>query len=145
MYTARLRLSHAHAPGGPAQAAVELLADPVANVRLRACMLLPNLKRTVRMPEDAALLEHMSKLCTTLNADSDRDVGLTARTVIDRFKVVPTHGSGQKDPTMSTAQAAEADASDAQKERQENELIAAEDAAMKHRCARPPSLFPVRC
>jgi hypothetical protein len=30
------------------QAVVDLLGDPVANVRLRACMLLPALKGTVR-------------------------------------------------------------------------------------------------
>ena len=41
---------------------LDLLDDPVVNVRLRACRLLPQLKRTLRLPEDTAVLERLSKV-----------------------------------------------------------------------------------
>ena len=41
----------------------------------------------MRLPQDAPLLERMSKLCLRLTSDRDRDVALVARTAVDRFKV----------------------------------------------------------
>lgn len=77
------------------EAAVELLQDPVPNVRMRACPLLPRMKRMIRLPEDALLLERMSKLCTALTTDSDRDVSAVARDVVAQFKVRSTGARGR--------------------------------------------------
>mmetsp|Transcript_29490 Transcript_29490/g.56637 ORF Transcript_29490/g.56637 Transcript_29490/m.56637 type:complete len:789 (+) Transcript_29490:288-2654(+) len=114
------------------EAAVELLQDPVPNVRMRACPLLPRMKRMIRLPEDALLLERMSKLCTALTTDSDRDVSAVARDVVAQFKVaVPC--SSKRDPALSVEEHVALEAADAEKERAEAEIVAREDAELKKR------------
>mmetsp|Transcript_38549 Transcript_38549/g.46602 ORF Transcript_38549/g.46602 Transcript_38549/m.46602 type:complete len:770 (+) Transcript_38549:354-2663(+) len=123
--------------------AVNLLQDPVPNVRMKACLLLPQLKRTVKLPDDVELLERMSKYCTALTTDNDRDVAASARSIVEDFKVTPTHGV-KKDPTMSAQEFEEFDATDKQKEKEEEDMLSKEEvdnkklseAAQKERRAR---------
>jgi hypothetical protein len=53
---------------------LELLFDPVPNVRLSAANLLPLLKHCVRLPEDVELLEKLNTGMSAVITDNDRDV-----------------------------------------------------------------------
>lgn len=54
---------------------LELHKDPVPNIRLRLCSLLPPLKRLIKLPTDRNLLQQLD-LCVRklLVAEKDRDV-----------------------------------------------------------------------
>ena len=51
-----------------------LASDPVANVRLHLCSLLPPLKRTLRLPGDNDALQKLHHAVVALQSDSARDV-----------------------------------------------------------------------
>lgn len=53
---------------------LELLYDPVPNVRLTAASILPQLKQCVRLPEDVDLLERLNNAMSAVITDNDRDV-----------------------------------------------------------------------
>ncbi len=48
---------------------LDLLLDPIPNVRMHACSLLPALKRTIRLPEDVEQLVRTTRLssCNSLS------------------------------------------------------------------------------
>eukprot|EP00854_Cymbomonas_tetramitiformis_P006681 gene6681-7997_t len=110
--------------------AVNTLQDPVPNVRVRSAALLPRLKRIVKLPEDVDILEKMSKNCTSLTTDNDRDVAAAARRVVDEYKLTPTAGL-RKDPTMSAEEYAEFEAQDQAKEQEEQDMLAREEVDNK--------------
>jgi len=114
------------------EAAVETLSDAVANVRLRACRLLPHLKRSVQLPLDAYMLERISKACTVLSTDSDRDVSVTARVAVSSFKVAPTRGGVV--PAGNKALQAEEE-EDKRREKEEQEAVQNEEAGLKKKRA----------
>ncbi len=53
---------------------LELLYDPVPNVRLAATGLLPPLKSVVQLPGDVDLLERLNTAMSNIMTDNDRDV-----------------------------------------------------------------------
>lgn len=73
---------------------LELLADPIPNVRLSATSLLPALKQTIRLPEDVEQLEQLNSAMSNLMTDNDRDVSHGARAVHDTFKRTPVRMAG---------------------------------------------------
>ncbi|MEW5313019.1 MAG: hypothetical protein WDW38_004614 [Sanguina aurantia] len=68
---------------------LELLYDPVPNVRLTTTALLPRLKLGIKLPEDVDLLERLNNAMSNAMTDNDRDVSQTARAMNDTFKRSP--------------------------------------------------------
>ncbi len=97
-------------------------------MRIHACSLLPRLKRVVKLPEDVAVLERLSKSLNTLTTDNDRDVAASARSVAEEFKSSSTAGARTgSDPAFEAA--------DKAKEAEEAEMQAKEEEVNKHRSA----------
>ncbi|KAI9090280.1 armadillo-type protein [Phlyctochytrium arcticum] len=68
------------------QSYLELVKDPVPNVRLRLVSLLPAVRRTLRLPADSALLQKVSEAVgTLLTADQDRDVTEAASSILSKL------------------------------------------------------------
>lgn len=64
--------------------ALEVIKDEVPNVRCRACCLLPVIKRSLKLPFDASLLEIVINSMIRLLKDQDPDVVAAARSVSDQ-------------------------------------------------------------
>ncbi|TPX60767.1 hypothetical protein SpCBS45565_g07419 [Spizellomyces sp. 'palustris'] len=65
---------------------LELVKDPVPNVRLRLVSLLPAVRRTLHLPADSALLQRVSEAVgTLLTADPDRDVTEAASAILSKL------------------------------------------------------------
>ncbi|ELK27054.1 Serine/threonine-protein phosphatase 4 regulatory subunit 4, partial [Myotis davidii] len=65
--------------------AIELTHDPVANVRMKLCYLLPKVKSTLKIPEDKHLLQQL-EMCVRklLCQEKDKDVlAIVKRTVLE--------------------------------------------------------------
>lgn len=77
--------------------AVDRLSDPVPNVRLQVVPLLPALKRRVRLPEDAPLLERLSRALSELGSAHDRDVAAAVHLVAEDFRLLPTHSGSVRE------------------------------------------------
>ncbi|KXZ47380.1 hypothetical protein GPECTOR_35g818 [Gonium pectorale] len=73
---------------------LELLYDPVPNVRLAVTSLLPALKTCIKLPEDVDLLERLNSGMSNIMTDNDRDVSQNARTVNEQFKKTPMRMGG---------------------------------------------------
>ncbi|KAG2485883.1 hypothetical protein HYH03_015466 [Edaphochlamys debaryana] len=73
---------------------LELLYDPVPNVRLAATQLLPGLKMCVKLPEDVDLLERLNSAMSNIMTDNDRDVSQNARAMNEHFKKTPMRMGG---------------------------------------------------
>ena len=57
-----------------------LLQDPVPNVRLSVSYLLPNVKRSLKLPSDRALLQQLDQTVRKLySLEHDTDVSYTVR------------------------------------------------------------------
>ncbi|KAL0967557.1 hypothetical protein UPYG_G00253750 [Umbra pygmaea] len=69
--------------------ALELVNDPVANVRYRLCLMLPRLRSTIRMPADQQLLQQLDFCVRQLLCwEKDKDVVATVRkTVLELDKM----------------------------------------------------------
>ena len=53
---------------------IELLYDPVPNVRIVVTSVMPGLKQCIRLPEDVDLLERLNSAMSNTMTDNDRDV-----------------------------------------------------------------------
>ncbi|GLC55027.1 hypothetical protein PLESTB_000932600 [Pleodorina starrii] len=73
---------------------LELLYDPVPNVRLAATALLPALKTCIKLPEDVDLLERLNSGMSNIMTDNDRDVSQNARATNEAFKKTPMRMGG---------------------------------------------------
>ncbi|GIL70257.1 hypothetical protein Vretimale_3531 [Volvox reticuliferus] len=73
---------------------LELLYDPVPNVRLAATSLLPALKSCIKLPEDVDLLERLNSGMSNIMTDNDRDVSQNARATNEHFKKTPMRMGG---------------------------------------------------
>lgn len=110
---------------------LELLADPVALVRLRAVRLLPALKQVIRLPEDVAALERLNHASAQLVADDDRDVAAEARVAVAAFKSTALR-AGWKDAEVPENQRAFEEA-DRAKEEAESEALLREEGLERRR------------
>eukprot|EP01116_Phalansterium_solitarium_P017464 TRINITY_DN430_c1_g1_i2.p1 TRINITY_DN430_c1_g1~~TRINITY_DN430_c1_g1_i2.p1 ORF type:complete len:942 (+),score=363.60 TRINITY_DN430_c1_g1_i2:272-3097(+) len=78
-------------------AIIDLATDPVAVVRLKLVRFVPELRRLIRLPHDAALLKRL-KMCTAaLCNDSDRDVAQAAVVANHRLDAFPADGNVDDD------------------------------------------------
>ncbi|XP_036397786.1 serine/threonine-protein phosphatase 4 regulatory subunit 4 isoform X2 [Megalops cyprinoides] len=96
--------------------ALELVNDPVANVRYKLCCMLPRLKSTIRLPSEKPLLQQL-EFCVRrlLCREKDKDVVSTIRkTVLDLDKM---------DITEPYHKRHERDLLDQKKEKEENLLL----------------------
>jgi len=103
---------------------LELLYDPVPNVRMQTTGVLPHLKQAIRLPEDVDLLERLNNAMSNSMSDNDRDVSAQARCVNDQYKRMPVRmvgGMGLGGDASGGAQAAY-EAEDRKKEEEEREL-----------------------
>lgn len=73
---------------------LELLHDPVPNVKVHVVSLLPSLKQIIKLPEDVEQLERLNNAMSNLMTDNDRDVSLAARAVHESFKRTPVRMAG---------------------------------------------------
>uniref|UniRef100_A0A4W4FLF2 Protein phosphatase 4, regulatory subunit 4 n=1 Tax=Electrophorus electricus TaxID=8005 RepID=A0A4W4FLF2_ELEEL len=102
--------------------ALELVSDPVANVRYKLCHMLPRLRSTIRLPADKHLLQQL-EFCVRklLCREKDKDVVATVRkTVLELDKMDIT------EPPFSLMQyhkRHERDLLDQKKEKEENLLL----------------------
>ncbi|GAX81677.1 hypothetical protein CEUSTIGMA_g9105.t1 [Chlamydomonas eustigma] len=105
---------------------LELLYDPVPNVRIQVIPLLPSLKQVVRLPEDVDFLERLNNAISNATTDNDRDVCAVARSINDTFKRMPVRmgvGSQIVGSNGALGGAATYEANDKRKE--EEELVCA--------------------
>uniref|UniRef100_A0A4W4FJ84 Protein phosphatase 4, regulatory subunit 4 n=1 Tax=Electrophorus electricus TaxID=8005 RepID=A0A4W4FJ84_ELEEL len=96
--------------------ALELVSDPVANVRYKLCHMLPRLRSTIRLPADKHLLQQL-EFCVRklLCREKDKDVVATVRkTVLELDKM---------DITEPYHKRHERDLLDQKKEKEENLLL----------------------
>ncbi|XP_064181486.1 serine/threonine-protein phosphatase 4 regulatory subunit 4 isoform X2 [Anguilla rostrata] len=96
--------------------ALELVNDPVANVRYKLCCLLPRLKSTIRLPSEKPMLQQL-EFCVRrlLCREKDKDVVATIRkTVLELDKI---------DMTEPYHKRHERDLLDQNKEKEENLLL----------------------
>lgn len=72
--------------------ALELATDPVVNIRLQFCSLLPKLKSVLKLPVDRILLQHLEQYVRRLlSTEQDPDVSAAAREAVlklDKIEVV---------------------------------------------------------
>ncbi|XP_073494413.1 serine/threonine-protein phosphatase 4 regulatory subunit 4 [Phyllobates terribilis] len=97
---------------------LELTGDPVANVRMKVCYMLPKLKSTLRLPADKHLLQQL-ELCIRklLCQEKDKDVlAVVKRTVLELDRMEMSMDAFQK-------RFFEKDLLDQEKEREEHLLL----------------------
>eukprot|EP00163_Fabomonas_tropica_P030816 TRINITY_DN7123_c0_g1_i1.p1 TRINITY_DN7123_c0_g1~~TRINITY_DN7123_c0_g1_i1.p1 ORF type:complete len:769 (-),score=156.73 TRINITY_DN7123_c0_g1_i1:164-2470(-) len=86
--------------------ALELAQDKVPNVRLRLCALLPQLKKSLMLPDDDALLEKIKDRAALLMTDSDKDVSKAAHAAakeLSRIQPRRANSSRGTDPEEEAA------------------------------------------
>ncbi|KAJ9523823.1 hypothetical protein QJQ45_020014 [Haematococcus lacustris] len=107
---------------------LELLYDPVPNVRLQVTHILPALKQTIRLPEDVDLLERLNNAISNSMTDNDRDVSVTARHINDTYKRIPVRmGGGLSVGDLSGSLVASYEAEDRRKEEEEADFCFSPD------------------
>ncbi|KAM9293971.1 serine/threonine-protein phosphatase 4 regulatory subunit 4 [Gastrophryne carolinensis] len=97
---------------------LELTSDPVANVRMKVCYMLPKLKSTLKLPADKHLLQQL-ELCVRklLCQEKDRDVlAVVKRTVLELDRMEMSMEAFQR-------RFFEKDLLDQEKEREEHLLL----------------------
>ena len=122
--------------------ALQMLAtDPVPNVRLATCALLPALKRTLRLPADADALQRLYHAVSALQSDGTRDVRAAAAAIEGTLRSLEVLAdSSTALSAMRTAAAVAAggssaetqrwEADDAQRRAEEEALTRAEQEAV---------------
>ncbi|XP_071835230.1 serine/threonine-protein phosphatase 4 regulatory subunit 4-like isoform X3 [Apostichopus japonicus] len=111
---------------------LELAEDPIANVRLRCCTLLPMLKTQLKLPKDRQLLQQLDLVVRKLLVmEKDRDVTAAIRQAacdMDKVQVAVQ--------SLTAKQYFEEDFLDQKKEEEERSLLQAEEKE-KERTANP--------
>ncbi|XP_042903187.1 serine/threonine-protein phosphatase 4 regulatory subunit 4 isoform X2 [Parasteatoda tepidariorum] len=65
---------------------LNLSADPVPNIRLRLCAILPRLKSLIKLPKDSSLLQELESCVKRLMTDeSDKDVSFSVSKAIEEL------------------------------------------------------------
>eukprot|EP01025_Chloroclados_australasicus_P053173 TRINITY_DN6234_c0_g1_i4.p1 TRINITY_DN6234_c0_g1~~TRINITY_DN6234_c0_g1_i4.p1 ORF type:complete len:806 (+),score=97.74 TRINITY_DN6234_c0_g1_i4:299-2716(+) len=104
---------------------LDLMYDSVPNIRIHVCTLLPQMKQTVKLPEDVDLLEKLNNAMSNLQTDDDREVQLAARAIHEAFKRMPvrmTGGAGVLDMNGMPGGQSDFEAEDRQKEEEESQF-----------------------
>ncbi|KAK9858008.1 hypothetical protein WJX84_010844 [Apatococcus fuscideae] len=100
---------------------LELSSDPVPLVRLRVCPLMPALRSTLQLPDDAERLDKLSAALVTLSTDPDADVAAAARAVTGEFQSKPVRKKNEASPGADVAFAA-FEAADKKKAAEESDM-----------------------
>ena len=114
-------------------ALLNLASDPVPNVRLRVCELLPYLKRALRLPADADALQRLHHAVIELQSDSARDVRLGASKVTGLLRELDMSSDGsplRRDSLTSTPTDRQWEADDAARLGEEEALARSEHEAL---------------
>lgn len=110
---------------------LELLYDPVPNVRIVVTSVLPGLKQCIRLPEDVDLLERLNSAMSNTMTDNDRDVSQNARALNDLYKKTPMRMGGPGGMLDMTGTAGSSivstEADDGRKEEEESDFTFAAD------------------
>ncbi|KAI9204956.1 uncharacterized protein BJ171DRAFT_504226 [Polychytrium aggregatum] len=64
----------------------DMARDPVSNIRLRVCAMVPDMRRTLRTPQDSVLISELSECAGFLLGDVARDIKELANEVVARFQ-----------------------------------------------------------
>ncbi|CAG9466704.1 unnamed protein product [Pedinophyceae sp. YPF-701] len=110
---------------------VDIMNDSVANVRLSVASLLPDLKQTIRLPEDVEYLDRLNTAISSLMTDNDRDVSMFARAMNEKFKARPFRMAR----AASSSAASSFEAEDRKREVAEQEIVLLKDEVDKARYA----------
>eukprot|EP00462_Mataza_sp_D1_P020399 CAMPEP_0175149028 /NCGR_PEP_ID=MMETSP0087-20121206/16986_1 /TAXON_ID=136419 /ORGANISM="Unknown Unknown, Strain D1" /LENGTH=1128 /DNA_ID=CAMNT_0016434615 /DNA_START=83 /DNA_END=3466 /DNA_ORIENTATION=+ len=119
------------------QACLLLSQDPVANVRCKFTSLLPYLKRLLQIPSDNYYLDLLTKAAAFLRTDKDKDVANSACLAMSEMSRVDV----QNDSLAALANyltLSDEDKWDKEKEREEEELLRAEEALKDKKTEVPP-------
>lgn len=101
---------------------LKLSEDPVPNVRLRLCSVLPQLKAQIKLPTDGSLLQELEACVRVLMTDErDRDVAAAVRNVIEELDKIEV--SMEPSSTRTSCAESEIDLEDIQKEEEERQLL----------------------
>ncbi|XP_050404688.1 serine/threonine-protein phosphatase 4 regulatory subunit 4 [Patella vulgata] len=107
---------------------LELTSDPVANVRLRMCFMLPSLKRQVKLPYDRNHLQLLeAAVRKILINEKDRDVNVAIKSAVEELDGIHV----QMESIMSRRKNFEEDTEDQIKEEEEKQLIIMEEQDRK--------------
>ncbi|XP_023226365.1 serine/threonine-protein phosphatase 4 regulatory subunit 4-like [Centruroides sculpturatus] len=101
---------------------LKLAEDPVPNVRLRLCSVLPQLKAQIKLPTDGSLLQELEACVRVLMTDEgDRDVAAAVRNVIEELDKIEV--AMEPSSTRTSCAESEIDLEDIQKEEEERQLL----------------------
>jgi len=109
---------------------LNLATDPVANVRLHVCALLPSLKRSLRLPADADALQRLHHAVVALQSDHARDVARAAAVAAGSLRELDMLTEGAPLRSSSGAEERRWEAEDAARQREEEALARAEQEAV---------------
>ncbi|KAL8608669.1 hypothetical protein ACOMHN_002898 [Nucella lapillus] len=106
-----------------------LTTDPVPNIRMRACSLLPSLKRLIKLPYDNALKGSLEQYVRKMliSDEKDRDVAKARAKAVDEMDQIPV----QMESMVSRRKNFEDDVDDQIKEEEEKALLVIEDKERK--------------
>ncbi|XP_041351880.1 serine/threonine-protein phosphatase 4 regulatory subunit 4-like isoform X2 [Gigantopelta aegis] len=107
---------------------LELTSDPVPNIRLRMCSILPDLKRLVKIPNDRNLVQLLdSSVRKIFISEKDRDVNAALKKAAEMLDKTPV----QMDSVLNRHKTTEDDIDDNQKEEHEKRLLIEEEREKK--------------
>ncbi|XP_076441962.1 serine/threonine-protein phosphatase 4 regulatory subunit 4-like isoform X2 [Babylonia areolata] len=106
-----------------------LIMDPVPNIRMRACSLLPSLKRLIKLPYDNALKGSLEQYVRKMliSDEQDRDVVMARTKAVDEMDQIPI----QMESMVSRRKNFEDDIEDQVKEEEEKALLEIEEKERK--------------
>nr|KAG5714548.1 hypothetical protein BaRGS_006994 [Batillaria attramentaria] len=112
---------------------LSLTSDPVPNIRMRTCALLPDLKRLIRLPYDNSLKGSLEQcIRKILVNEKDKDVSFVMKQAVEELDQIPV----QMESMVSRRKNYEDDAEDQVKEEEERNLIEREEREKREEEAR---------
>ncbi|KAK3599632.1 hypothetical protein CHS0354_029090 [Potamilus streckersoni] len=106
---------------------IQLHLDPVPNVRLRLCSVLPDLRRLIKLPTDRVLLQQLEACVRKLLiGEKDRDVQAAIKQAVEELDKIPYQMESH-----TRRMYMEEDIDDKKKEDEEKRLIELEDKELK--------------
>ncbi|XP_064600821.1 serine/threonine-protein phosphatase 4 regulatory subunit 4-like [Liolophura sinensis] len=117
------------------EAVLELSVDPVPNIRLKLCSILPQLKKVVKVPSDRALLQQLETCVRKLLInEKDKDVNACVKQAVEELDRIHVQME-----TIKKRMFFEEDIADERKEEEEKRLIEQEERERKDEEAKPKS------
>ncbi|GBG66440.1 hypothetical protein CBR_g61483 [Chara braunii] len=114
-------------------AAVDVVQDAIASVRMRACLLLPKLKAAIKLPEDVFALERINFCATQRMNDNDPEVAQIAHSIAEEYKYSSVRCSGLEHFNGTSSNQVEFEALDKQKEEEEWNMLSKDEQEEKRK------------